>query len=62
MSIILFCARVLTNILFYVKIFFVIEGRSNVSPSARECAVGESVSEEYTKVALLDSGRTAYAY
>ena len=59
MSIILFYARVLTNILFYDKIFFVIEGRSSLSPSARECAAGESASEEYAKVALLDSGRTA---
>ena len=59
MSIILFFARVLTNILFYDKIIFVIEGRSSLSPSVRECAVGASASEEYAKVALLDSGRTA---
>ena len=59
MSIILFFARVLTNILFCDKIIFVIEGRSSLSPSVRECAVGESASEEYAKVALLDSGRTA---
>ena len=59
MSIILFFARVLTNILFYDKIFFVIEGRSSLSPSVRECAVGESASETYVKVALLDLGRTA---
>ena len=59
MSIILFFARVLTNILFCDKIIFVIEGRSSLSPSVRECAVGASASEEYAKVALLDSGRTA---
>ena len=63
MSIILFYARVLTNILFCDRINLLNEGRSSVSPSARECAVGESASETYVKVALLDLGRTAnFAY
>ena len=59
MSIILFYARYLTNILFYDKIILLFKGRSSVSPSARECAVGESASEIYAKVALGVSGRTA---
>lgn len=52
MSTIIFFARGLTNILFCDKINLLNEGRSSVSPSARECAVGESASEEYVKVAL----------
>ena len=60
MSIYLFYARPLTNILFCDRINLLNEGRSSVSPSARECAVGESASEIYVKVALLDLGRTAF--
>ena len=60
MSIYLFYARLLTNILFCDRINLLNEGRSSVSPSARECAVGESASRQRVKVALCASGRTAF--